>query len=128
MVYSLNQEVDEDEVLHRGVIPSPAFWKAAEGRPSSAIFKDSRGVSVDVNCKRPDSVVKQQLLLANPEFRGEARIRAALCCEVGCNALHDPTENNEYHSLIVGKLGRKKPALTKSQAKQLTNQSTFVEY
>lgn len=34
-----------EEILYRGVFPG--FRKAEEGRPTSACFKDSRGVSVN---------------------------------------------------------------------------------
>lgn len=50
----LDENIQDDEYLYRRVITNPNFWDFDKNRPSSAIFKDSKGVSVDRQHKRED--------------------------------------------------------------------------
>ena len=125
MGYTTDQEVDSCETLHRGVPARPVFWKD-DGRPSSALFKDSQGVSVDVNANRSSLEVKNQLLSVDATFKGEARVSGSFCKEKCCLVLHAPIKGgNQFHSLI---LGQEKPELTKGQARALARSCDFVSY
>lgn len=43
----LAKKISDFEILNRAIKPFPNWWKLDVNRPSSAAFKDSRGVSVD---------------------------------------------------------------------------------
>jgi hypothetical protein len=53
----LPQEIADAEVLFRAVPKKPHMWKKAEERPSSAVFKDSKGISVDRDGGRSENEV-----------------------------------------------------------------------
>lgn len=126
LAYTTDQEVDNDEVLHRGIPLHPHLLK--DGKPTSAVFKDRAGLSVDVCAGRTDSAIKEQLLIVNPEFAGELRVSAALCKEKRCAVVHDPVNGNDFHALILGEEGRSKPQLTNSQAKALSRACEYISY
>ena len=45
----LNDNIENSEYLYRRVISNPSYWDVenGRGRPTSAVFKDSFGMSVD---------------------------------------------------------------------------------
>jgi len=117
--------IQDDELLHRAIKPKPQFWNTKTDSVSSALFKDSRGVSVDKNSNRPDEEVKRSLLVSFPDLIGEARLTSKLCRDKDCEVKADPIENNEHHTLI---LGNKKIELTSGQAKFLSRNCEVINY
>jgi len=117
--------IQDDELLHRAIKPKPQFWNTKTDSVSSALFKDSKGVSVDKNSNRPDAEIKRCLLDNFPDLKGEARLTTKLCREKNCKVKADPIENNEHHTLI---LGSEKIELTSSQAKFLSRNCIVITY
>ena len=117
--------IHDDEVLHRAIKPKPQFWNTKTDSVSSALFKDSKGVSVDRNANRTDEQVKMALMIQFEDLRGEARLKAKLCRDKSCRVEDDPIDNNKYHALI---LGENRPELTKGQAKYLSRNCKVIEY
>ncbi|EKB48520.1 hypothetical protein B879_02861 [Cecembia lonarensis LW9] len=63
----LPQNISDEEILFRAIKPFPNWWKVDINRPSSAAFKDSRGVSVDRDAGRQSSRVVQILRARFPK-------------------------------------------------------------
>ncbi len=117
--------IHNDEILHKAIKSKPQFWNTKTDSISSALFKDSQGVSVDRNANRSDEEVKYNFLTRFPDLKGEARLKTELCRDKGCRVHADPTEHNENHALI---LGENKIELTKGQAKYLSRNCEVIKY
>jgi len=109
----LSPELSEDEKLYRGVLEQ--FWDYQNDRPSSALFKDSNGVSVDrCNGRRPEDCVKD--LNSRRSFPRVASISVRDVTHVGAISIYAPVANNPYHCEIYddsekNKIGAKKAKL-----------------
>ncbi len=117
--------VDCKETLHRAIKPKPQFWDTKTNRVTSALFKDSHGVSVDRNAGKSDEQIKHEFLSKFSELKGDARLTAGFCFDNFCRVEANPTLNNKHHALI---LGQTSVELTKGQAKRLAENSTIVIY
>lgn len=117
--------IQEEEMLHRAIKPKALFWNEKTGKATSALFKDSKGVSVDIRNNRTEEQVKIFLQSQFPDLKGEARLIAKQCRDKNCRVEFDPIENNENHALILGEVNIK---LTSSQAKYLSKNCTVVLY
>ena len=96
----LNLEFIEDrENLFRAVPPNPVVWKAEFNRPSSALFKDSKGCSVD---RDGDRTEKETILALEYRFKncGVVSINAKRCRELDTYPVPKPSKRNKYHSEI----------------------------
>lgn len=112
------------DILSRVIRPYPNYFRS-DGSISSAVFKDSKGVSVDYITDRLDQEVKETFLKRFPDSYGEARVSVQSCINRNCKVKPDPTDSNPYHSLI---LGNNKPQLTSGQAKYLSSNSNVIIY
>ena len=117
--------IEDDELLHRAIKPKPQFWNTKSGSVTSALFKDSKGVSVDRNAGRDDEVIKASLQQQFENLKGEARFTAGLCREKECRVKADPVEGNENHSVV---LGSNKIELTKGQARHISRNCQVITY
>lgn len=105
-----------DEKLFRAVPKQhPNMWK--NGTVTSAVFKDSKGVSVDRQWKRTAKEAVRVLLAARCGEYGVVSVTKGDCDNVDAKCLYAPTKDNPYHSEIHG--GAERTTLTASQAKQL---------
>lgn len=106
--------IQDSEYLYRGVLE--ISWDFENGRPTSAIFKDSKGVSTDRSLERPsDECVN--LLKEKRNFYRVCSIKVCDVRSVGALVLHKPEADNIYHSEIHGSSSSVKIAASK--AKQL---------
>ena len=113
-----------------------------DGRPSSALFKDSKGVSVDRDAgrKMDDIISDEERLhalyisgLSDEEIkeRGEELKAIIQLTDVQCDSVEacvipDPIHGeNEYHALI--QKSETEIQLSKSQAKALAKLATIVK-
>ena len=110
----MDDQFRPDERLFRAVMPREELWKAS-GVPSSAVFKDSKGVSVDRDGGRSSEETADFLLL---HHKGAAVYVTYAACE-DCMALvrYCPTDENIWHSEIYR--SDKSPQLSRSQARYL---------
>lgn len=126
--------------IYRRVKSKPVFMK--DGRPSSALFKDSKGVSVDRDAGRTidDIIADEERLhslyndgLTDDEIeeRGE-KLKAIIeltsdqCDSVEVCVIPDPIYGeNEYHALI--QKSETEILLSKSQAKSLAKLATLIK-
>lgn len=120
------------EKIYRRVKSKPIFMK--DGRPSSALFKDSKGVSVDRDSGRNlDEIISDEERLHNlynkdltdeeikergEELKAIIQLEKQQCDEVGAYVIPDPIHGgNEYHSLL--QQSETEIPLTKRQARDL---------
>lgn len=128
------------KAIYRRVKSKPIFMK--DGRPSSALFKDSKGVSVDKDAGREiyDIISDEERLhalytegLSDEEIkeRGEALIAIVQLTDMQCDSVEacvipDPIQGeNEYHALL--QKSETEIQLSKSQAKALAKAATIIK-
>lgn len=100
---NLDSEISDDEFLYRGIIE--VNWDFENNRPSSATFKDSKGVSVDREGKRhPNQCVIS--LLASRDFFAICKIEASKVREHAAIVKYLPEPDNPYHSEIHDSMSR----------------------
>lgn len=126
--------------IYRRVKNKPIFMK--DGRPSSALFKDSKGVSVDRDAGRKidDIITDEERLhslynegLTDDEIKEKGEELKAII-ELTCNqcdsveacVIPDPIHGeNEYHALL--QKSETEIQLSKSQAKSLAKLATIIK-
>lgn len=112
MTFGLNER------LYRAVLPSDMYWKK-DGKISSAVFKDSKGLSCDRDLGRVDSSLCVSTLLNYLQRdRTVVSISYSECIEVNTLVEYDPIPDNCYHSLILN--DNEKIQLTEGKARRLT--------
>lgn len=128
------------KAIYRRVKSKPIFMK--DGRPSSALFKDSKGVSVDIDAGREinDIISDEERLhslytngLSDEEIRERGEELKAIieltdsqCDSVDACVLPDPINGeNEYHALL--QKSETEIQLSKSQAKTLAKSATIIK-
>ena len=118
----------------RRVNAKPIFFK--DGRLSSALFKDSNGVSVNIDAGRSnEDIIEDEVrlheLYNKDEEDAEKRTLKSIAT-VTKNIIEDksvyicasPEENNRYHCLLFGDSNKKE--LKPSQAKALAREAKFI--
>ena len=124
----LPEDVEPQEELYRAIPKKPQLWKEDVGRPSSAIFKDSKGVSVDRDGNRTEEQITNNLykkLSQDKEIRAIIKIKAEECFELDANVISAPLDDDEYHALILNT--PENPPLKSSIAKKLSKKSKVVK-
>lgn len=128
------------KAIYRRVKSKPILMK--DGRPSSALFKDSKGVSVDRDAGREinDIISDEERLhslytngLSDEEIRERGEELKAIieltdsqCDSVDACVLPDPINGeNEYHALL--QKSETEIQLSKSQAKTLAKSATIIK-
>lgn len=126
--------------IYRRVKNKPVFMK--DGRLSSALFKDSKGVSVDRDAGRElgDIIIDEERLhslynagLTDDEIKekGEGlkaiiELTSEQCDSVKACVIPDPIYGeNEYHALL--QKSETEVQLSKSQAKSLAKLATIIK-
>jgi hypothetical protein len=92
--------VEPQERLYRGVPGYPQMWKAAEDWPSSALFKDSKGVSVDREGKRRPEEVVAALRTRLSVLEAVVTLRVHECIAVGAAVVRAPLCDNPFYTEI----------------------------
>ncbi len=93
----LPTEIVDPEILYKAIKPLEHFWK--DGYPSSAAFKDSKGLSVDRDGGRPKQVIIENLQ-ARFETKAVVSVLAGECREIETYPVSKPLEDNIYHAEI----------------------------
>lgn len=120
-----SSEINDREILYRAIPQNPNMWKAALNRPSSAVFKDSRGVSVDRDGDRSERQVIACFDKRMPG-RGIVSITAKICRDIGTNPMPKPEKDNLYHAEIHDNDGRIE--IRRSKLKKLSSASKIVKH
>ncbi len=120
----LPDEINDEEFLFRLVIANPSHWKSNENRPSSAIFKDSKGVSVDRDGGRSDDDCADFLEDKLGKGKAVVKINVGFCRSKSILVTSDPLEENPYHAVL--QRSEVDIELTASQAKFLARNCELV--
>jgi len=97
MPNKLSLIIDDEEFLYRGIIEHN--WDYENNRPSSATYKDSKGVSVDRDGQRTEK--KCITFLKNSkDFFAVCKVMTKTVKELNAIPKYLPIEDNPYHSEI----------------------------
>lgn len=117
----VNNEIEDHESFFRVIRPREAYpnlWKGE--RPSSAAFKDSRGLSVN----RSDDD-RQSSLDNLKHLQGViAEVHSKSCKEVNITANYRPLENNVFHCELHR--SKEQIELSPSQARHLAKTAKIL--
>ncbi|NOX87314.1 MAG: hypothetical protein GXO86_15380 [Chlorobi bacterium] len=93
----LDDYIENNEYLYRGIVKQ--LWDFENNRPSSAIYKDSKGVSVDRDAGRSerDCVI---FLLDKRDFFAVGKVLTKDVRILNAVVKYLPVEHNIYHSEI----------------------------
>lgn len=120
------------EELFRRLSSKPQFINS-EGNPSSALFKDSKGVSVDFDGGRDLALIinAEEALFRKSNvdksiwLRAIVKIPRKVCEEAEVFVKGDPVEGNPYHAIIQG--DQEHVELSKRQARILARSSEVIK-
>lgn len=118
----LNEHIEDNEFLYRRIILNPNFWDFEKNRPSSAIFKDSNGASVDRQHNRTDNDVIE--IYKDYEIRGITKVLTSTCRNLDTYPVYKPIPDNIYHCEIHESI--EKVQLSSSKAKKLRDNSIVI--
>jgi len=121
MSFIPESEIQDSEILYRAIHPS--FWNYEEDRPTSALFKDRKGVSVDRDGDRSEDDAVNFLLNSRQNF-GAGKLNAGQTRNIGTYLKPDKTPENDFHALILE--SESKVQLSNSKAKKLSRVVTII--
>lgn len=124
MNFALSNIIDDTEILYRAIPDNPNMWKPEINRPSSAIFKDERGVSVDRDGGRSEQQIIDDFQNRWPD-RGIVSILTKTCREIGTEPIAKPEEDNIYHAEIFDNDGS--PKIKRSKLKKMRDAAIVVK-
>jgi len=102
------------------------MWKIDKNRPTSALFKDERGVSVSRSCGREELKCVQQMRIAFPNSLRVVSVDVNQCHEVGAQVYDCPNDMVPCHAEIHR--NEKTALLTSSMARKLAVAARVIEY
>lgn len=132
----MNNTSRECKFVVRRIRNKPIFFK--DGRPSSALFKDSKGVSVDKDEGRTkEEIIKEEENLhkfynsTNDSIENEMQLKAIIsvtketCDNHAVQIIDSPLEENKHHALL--QKSETIVELTKGQAKALAKSAEVLK-
>lgn len=93
----MDNTISDEEFLYRGVIE--LNWDFENNRPSSATYKDSKGVSVDRDHFRQEKECVD-CLLSKKAFFAVCKVQTKEVHELNAITKYLPLDDNEFHSEI----------------------------
>src|SRR5690625_3000135 len=121
----LSDEIQNNELLYRAIKSGiPHHWKKDTNRPTSAVFKDSTGLSVDRKGDRTGDVIISTFQ-SKFSIKAVISITAEECRNAETLPLAKPLPDNPYHAEIHR--NEDNPSLTSGQAKKLSRLAR-IEY
>jgi hypothetical protein len=124
MSFLLNGSFEGKEFLYRGVVK--VNWDIEKARPTSAIFKDSQGISVDREAGRPEKECVD-FLLKKRHWKAIAKVKVQDVVEMGATVLYKPEiPDNIYHSEIHDSTS--KITLSGSKSAKLRDRSEIIYF
>jgi hypothetical protein len=114
--------VNDTELLYRAITIYPHLWKNELNKPSSAAFKDSKGVSVDRDGQRDETEIIK-ILKDRFDLKAIVKLETAFCRNIGARVLAKPTKENIFHAEIHD---AEKISLSASKAKKLARECEIV--
>lgn len=98
----LSNDIQAHEQLYRAVKRSKPDWLDSNNRPTSAMFKDDGGVSVDRDGARGEPEIFNFMCeISLPKrVKGIVRLPVSECFSAGTKVEAAPSEVNPYHANI----------------------------
>ena len=98
----LPETISDDEFLYRAIKRSRPDWLDG-GKPTSAMYKDYGGNSVDRDGKRELSQIIDFMRNGHlfPRVKGIVEIEAAKCLEIGTVVIAAPSDDDVFHANIL---------------------------
>ena len=96
----MSKRIVDNETLFRSVPNIPQMWKPDAQRPSSAVFKDSKGVSVDRDCNRTLEESVDAMRTRFPDLRAIVSVTVNDCHDVEAQVYAKPVKENRCHAEI----------------------------
>lgn len=97
----MEETVQRHEILYRAVKRSQPDTMDENGRPTSALFKQADGVSVDRDGGREEKIIidvfKNRF---DRRFKGLIQVGADVCIDNNMAVIPKPSVNDEYHAEI----------------------------
>lgn len=121
MSFIPESEIQDNETLYRAIHPS--FWNYEEDRPTSALFKDRKCVSIDRDGERTEEKAITFLLNSRQDF-GVGKLNARQTRNVGTYLKPDKTPENDFHALILE--SESKIQLSNGKAKELSRMISII--
>jgi len=121
MSFIPESEIQDNETLYRAIHPS--FWNYEEDRPTSALFKDRKGVSVDRDGERTEEEAIT-FLLNSRQYFGVGKLNAGQTRNVETYLKPDKIPENDFHSLILE--SESKIQLSNGKAKKLSRMINII--
>jgi hypothetical protein len=118
----LNSHIKDEEYLYRRIILNPNFWDFDNNKPTSAVFKDSNGVSVDRQSNRNDIEIIDTF--RKYPIRAVVKIQTITCRSIETFPIYKPIEENIYHTEIHD--SPDKIQISSSKAKKLRDNIEIV--
>lgn len=97
----MNSKIEKHEMLYRAIKRSRPDWLES-GKPTSAMFKDKDGNSVDRGDNRSlENIVHfMRKTTFGKRLKGVVKLNAGDCMEIGVKVIAAETEFNPYHANI----------------------------
>lgn len=125
----MSKKLPEGECLFRKIPDNPIMFKS-DGTISSAVFKDSKGCSVDKKADRDSNEIYdlffQRFSNTSGSIVAVSDVTVGICYEKEAIVIEKPTDENKFHCEIHG--GIDKVQLTSSQAKHLAKNANTYKY
>jgi hypothetical protein len=91
--------IEDEEILYRAISDNPSHWKPTLKKPTSALFKDKNGVSVDRDGQRSIQEIEDTFENRKPG-NGLCCIPAGECRELQTYPIPKPLDDNAFHAEI----------------------------
>ena len=122
----MEETVQRNELLYREIKRSQPDSMNEKGRPTSALFKQENGVSVDRDGERSEDVIIETFKERfDKRFKGLVKVGADICIENDIVVIPE-TSSNIYHAEIFENVN--KDPLGQLKALILADQSEVVIY
>ena len=122
----MEETVQRNELLYRVIKRSQPDSMNEKGRPTSALFKQENGVSVDRDGERSEDVIIETFKERfDKRFKGLVKVGADICIENDIVVIPE-TSSNIYHAEIFENVN--KDPLGQLKALILADQSEVVIY
>ena len=122
----MNLIENNEEILYRKIHPASIFWDNEHNRPSSAAYKDKKGLSVDRLGDREENEVINSFInrFGMDKVKSVVKISVGICKELELYPIYKPSLNNEYHAEIHDSENRIE--ISQSKAKKLAENVQIV--
>lgn len=120
----LSEFITDSETLYKAIkITVPNQWDIIKNQPTSAAFKDSKGLSVDRDGGRKVEVIIS-IFRKRFELKAVISLTAKDCRDSNTIPIAKPIQDNPFHAEIHS--SSEKRTLTSGQARALKKKATVV--